>query len=375
VQTAASLTGAETLQNKSLLTPTIASFVNATHNHQDNAGGSTLAAVALADGFTGSGAFVRAASPTLSGQLTLPVGSAGSPALVFDSGNGLYSPGTDITAIATSGVERLRVAANGGLWSGSDGSETRDAQLTSSVWTSTRKGIYIAGDDADSGINVGTVTPAAANAQPSNLNFLSKNNAGKIARIAAIQSTMTVGTDGATVGGLILYTKPAGSDVAPSLTISPSVLTYAFGSAGFSVAVGTTAVDTRISANGVSGKMEVVGTAFVPFSDAFMSLGNASLRWTTVFATTGTINTSSREAKQDFRTFDPAEALRIVRETEFWRFRYKADQTYERVGFIAEDTDHTLSLDGKNSDPMTAAAVALAAVKGLSARVTALEAT
>jgi hypothetical protein len=115
------------------VTPTIASFANATHNHQDNAGGSTLAAVALADGFTGSGAFVRAASPTLSGQLTLPVGSAGSPSLVFDSGNGIYSAGTDRLNFATAGVVRAEIDAAGNLGLG----------LTPSAWDASIKALNV----------------------------------------------------------------------------------------------------------------------------------------------------------------------------------------------------------------------------------------
>lgn len=46
--------------------PTIASFINATHNHQNAAGGGQLAgASVLSEGTTGTGAFVRATSPTI----------------------------------------------------------------------------------------------------------------------------------------------------------------------------------------------------------------------------------------------------------------------------------------------------------------------
>ncbi len=44
---AVTLTGVQTLTNKTLTTPTIASFVNANHSHQDAAGGGTLAEAAL----------------------------------------------------------------------------------------------------------------------------------------------------------------------------------------------------------------------------------------------------------------------------------------------------------------------------------------
>lgn len=43
-------TGAETLANKTLTTPSIASFTNATHNHQNNAGGGTLDASVISTG-------------------------------------------------------------------------------------------------------------------------------------------------------------------------------------------------------------------------------------------------------------------------------------------------------------------------------------
>jgi hypothetical protein len=44
----ASVAGSENLSNKTLTTPTIASFTNATHNHTNSAGGGTLAESALA---------------------------------------------------------------------------------------------------------------------------------------------------------------------------------------------------------------------------------------------------------------------------------------------------------------------------------------
>jgi len=47
--TLATLGGNETLTSKTLTTPTIADFTNATHNHEDNAGGGTLAVAAISD--------------------------------------------------------------------------------------------------------------------------------------------------------------------------------------------------------------------------------------------------------------------------------------------------------------------------------------
>jgi hypothetical protein len=45
----ASIAGSETLTNKTLTTPTIASFTNATHNHTNSAGGGTLTSSAITD--------------------------------------------------------------------------------------------------------------------------------------------------------------------------------------------------------------------------------------------------------------------------------------------------------------------------------------
>jgi len=61
----ATLTGIETLANKTLTTPTIASFLNATHDHEDAAGGGNIATTAVtgvfgvASGGTGQSIFTK----------------------------------------------------------------------------------------------------------------------------------------------------------------------------------------------------------------------------------------------------------------------------------------------------------------------------
>jgi hypothetical protein len=57
----ATLTGVETLTNKTLATPTIASHVNATHDHTNDAGGGQLTLAAISDGAGGT------YSPTVAG--------------------------------------------------------------------------------------------------------------------------------------------------------------------------------------------------------------------------------------------------------------------------------------------------------------------
>jgi hypothetical protein len=59
--------------------------------------------------------FVEAAGDTMTGALTMPVGTAASPSLTYsnDSDTGTFSPSANTWAVATGGAERLRVDANG----------------------------------------------------------------------------------------------------------------------------------------------------------------------------------------------------------------------------------------------------------------------
>lgn len=67
--TVVTLTGSQILTNKTLTTPTIGSFVNATHNHSNAAGGGTLDAAAIASGVLAN-ARVNFASPDPFGATT-----------------------------------------------------------------------------------------------------------------------------------------------------------------------------------------------------------------------------------------------------------------------------------------------------------------
>lgn len=57
------------------------------------------------------------ASPTFTGVVTVPAGSAEAPSLTFtgDINTGLYSPGADQVAIATGGTDRVHVGASGSI--------------------------------------------------------------------------------------------------------------------------------------------------------------------------------------------------------------------------------------------------------------------
>lgn len=90
------------------------------------------------------------------------------------------------------------------------------------------------------------------------------------------------------------------------------------------------------------------GTNFIPSSDNTVSIGSASLRWSTIYAGTGTINTSDARLKQQWRTQSEAEkaaALEIKANIGLYRFNdavdLKADGARWHVGVNAQ---HVVSI-------------------------------
>lgn len=115
----ATLTGTETLTNKTLTSPTIADFSNATHNHENAAGGGTLASLAtpsaIHDDVASEISTITAKSPTVSGDFLLIEDSADSnnkkritvgdlritESQITDLGSYLTSETNDLESIAT----------------------------------------------------------------------------------------------------------------------------------------------------------------------------------------------------------------------------------------------------------------------------------
>jgi hypothetical protein len=127
--------------------------------------------------------------------------------------------------------------------------------------------------------------------------------------------------------------------------------------------------DVRIAASGGSATVgqgalslmaaagvRVTGTVY-PATDNAISLGNASNRWSTVFAGTGTINTSDERAKADIADPDTA-LLNAVDAIEIKQFKYLAAVSRKgaaaartHIGVIAQQVWHALSAQG--IDPTT----------------------
>lgn len=89
----------------------------------------------------------------------------------------------------------------------------------------------------------------------------------------------------------------------------------------------------------------IVGkTIFGPYVTKVYNLGNSNYRWKQLYATTPTINTSDRNLKKDFRTFDSDD-----RYTQFFMdlkpiiFKFKDGESgRNHFGFIAQDVEDSL---------------------------------
>ena len=99
--------------------------------------------------------------------------------------------------------------------------------------------------------------------------------------------------------------------------------------------------------------LAVSAAQFVPLPDNTLSLGSAGLRWTTVYATTGTINTSDRNDKQQIADLTTAEkavgqALKGMMKTFKFNDAVAEKGTNARVhfGVIAQDVKAAFEAQG-----------------------------
>lgn len=97
--------------------------------------------------------------------------------------------------------------------------------------------------------------------------------------------------------------------------------------------------------------------AFAPIPDDSTTLGTSGYRWTTVFATTGTINTSDEREKQDIFDLDAAEKrVAVVLKGLIKKFRFKdaveskGDEARIHIGLIAQEV--VAAFEAEGLDPM-----------------------
>jgi hypothetical protein len=126
----------------------------------------------------------------------------------------------------------------------------------------------------------------------------------------------------------------------------------------FSSAVQTNTINANGSNITLGSTVAVVpSTGFAPTVDGAYVLGAPSLRWSTVYAVTGTINTSDVNQKQDVRSLNEAEARTAVKLKSLVRaFRFK-DAVAEKnenarihVGVIAQDVAAAFTSEGLDAN-------------------------
>ena len=118
---------------------------------------------------------------------------------------------------------------------------------------------------------------------------------------------------------------------------------------GFEIYDGTTlAYEQAVEANGAT-------NSFNPKTDNTWSTGTASLRWSVVYAATGSINTSDDRSKQDVEPLSDAEkrvAVALKGLVKKFRFKdsveSKGDAARIHVGVIAQDVQAAFAAEGLN---------------------------
>lgn len=97
--------------------------------------------------------------------------------------------------------------------------------------------------------------------------------------------------------------------------------------------------------------------SFEPNPDNSLSLGRSSARWTTVYATTGTINTSDENAKEQIRGLSDVElvvALKIKKLIRAFKFKdavaTKGDNARIHFGVIAQDVAAAFEAEGLDAN-------------------------
>jgi hypothetical protein len=133
------------------------------------------------------------------------------------------------------------------------------------------------------------------------------------------------------------------------------------GSTGYQIAmnapvVAGTSTTAYITAANAAGTAYGVGLessvpSFEPSPDNAISLGRAGARWTTVYATTGTINTSDERLKQQIKPIDDA-ALRAWAKVEYVQYKWndavekKGDGARWHFGLIAQKVKEAFESEG-----------------------------
>ena len=155
---------------------------------------------------------------------------------------------------------------------------------------------------------------------------------------------MTVGVDGTGPNGVVSYINTTGEDgVGGSYT----------GASDNSMLVGTISNHPLTFGYGSTVKLAVTATQFRPVADNNLTLGGPSFRWSTVYAASGSINTSDATTKQDIEVISEAETrVALACKGLMRKFRFidavekKGDDARIHFGIIAQDLQAAFVAEG-----------------------------
>jgi hypothetical protein len=126
--------------------------------------------------------------------------------------------------------------------------------------------------------------------------------------------------------------------------------------AGRQVAMSSILTGTWTTNGSFTRNLQWDGAQFYQADDGISLLGFPSFRWNTVYAVTGTINTSDGDEKQDIATLNAVEkrvAARLKTLVKKFRFKdavvQKGDNARIHVGWIAQEVQSAFESEGLNS--------------------------
>ena len=160
-----------------------------------------------------------------------------------------------------------------------------------------------------------------------------------------------------------------GANASNELVSSTTLAVQTGGGGAFTLGPGAS-TNSKLTANGGI-ELDALSNFLHPARDNAITCGAGTFRWTAVYATAGTINTSSIKDKDPAGDLDPEAALAAVLRTPARRFACKGSERVQS-GYYLEEADPLFTIGPPGSGEASATndtGVLLAAVQALAARV------
>ncbi len=256
------LTGTQTLTNKTLTAPTIADFTNSLHSHENAAGGGTLSTAALATG-------------------TLPIARGGTSFSTYAAGDILYASATNTLAKLPAGTEGhvLKLAGGVPTWAAGGGLGS-----VTSVALTTPAFLSVSGSPVTSS---GTLAVSLAT-QTANTVFAGPDTGSAAApTFRALVAADIPSLDAAKITSGTIATARLGSGTANATTFLRGDQTWVAPTGSGTVNSGTLGQLAYYAANGVT----VSGNANITYADSRFTINSGlAIKRTAVAATYEMLN-------------------------------------------------------------------------------------